>query len=112
MTHDIEVLKAWILVCVVIASIGATSVPVLYSFFPWRLRPIGKLFMLQSISFALALDFTVVFNVWPPKNILVLFWVNAFVFTFIAASTTSMAVWFASRMCLYPKKGTEDVPAE
>lgn len=68
--------------------------------------------MLQSVAFALALDLTVAFNIWPVKNIIVLFWANAFVFTFIAAATTSMAIWFASKMHLYPKKGAEDVPAE
>lgn len=112
MTHDIKVLTAWILVCVIMAAIGTTAVPILYSFFPWRLRPIGKLFMLQSISFALAIDLTVLFFLWPPENILVLFWINAAVFTFISVTSMSMAIWFATKMCIYPKKGAQDASSE
>lgn len=112
MTHDIKVLTAWILVCVIIAAIGTTAVPILYSFFPWRSRPIGKLFMLQSVSFALAIDLTVLFFLWPTSNILVLFWINAAVFTFISTTSISMAVWFVTRMRIYSKKGTEDASSE
>lgn len=104
MTHNVDVLTAWILVCVIVAAIGTTAVPILYSFFPWRSRPIGKLFMLQSISYALAIDLTVLFFLWPTDNILVLFWINAAVFTFISMTSISMAIWFVTRMCLYTSK--------
>lgn len=115
MTDDIKVLTMWIFICVVIASIGTTAVPILYAFFPWRLRPIGKLFMLQSISFALAIDLTALFLVWPLDNVQVLFWINALVFTFIAATTASMATWLLRmlvRMCRPKKEGNENVSAE
>lgn len=108
MTNDVKVLTVWILICAFIAALGTTAVPILYAFYPWRLRPIGRLFMLQSISFALAMDLTVAFAIWTPKNILVLFWINAFVFTFIAGTTTTMAVWLAMMMGLYSKKKGND----
>lgn len=110
MTHDIDVLTAWILVCVIIAAIGTTLVPFIYAFFPWRLRPIGKLFMLQSVSFALAMDITALFMLWPIKNILVLFWIDAFALTFIALTSIAMALWLLSKMFLYTKKDNNDAP--
>jgi hypothetical protein len=104
MTHDIKVLTAWIFACVLVAAVGTTLVPILYAFFPWRMRPIGKLFMLQSIAFALAIDLTALFMLWPTQNILLLFWLNAFIFTFIAGVSISLAVWFLTKMCIYPRK--------
>ena len=89
---DIDVLAVWILICVIVAAIGTTAVPILYSFSPWRSHLLGQLFMLQAISFALAVDFTALFAVWSPKNILVMFWVNTIVFTAIAVSTSSLAL--------------------
>lgn len=102
MTHNLEVLTVWILFCVFIAALGATAVPILYSFSKWRERRLGQLFMLQAVSFALAIDFTFLFNIWTPKSILVLFWLNALVFTMIAISTSALA-WLMWRLN-HPKK--------
>lgn len=107
MPKDIEALRHWIFVCVVVASAATTAVPFIYSFFPWRLRPIGKLFMIQSISFALAMDVTALFMMWPTDNILLLFWIDALVLTFIAASSALMAIWLVGRM-IQAKKGDRD----
>lgn len=91
MTHDVNILRQWILVCLIIAAIGTTTVPILYAFFPWRSRRLGQMFMLQAISFAAAIDLTALFAFWNPKNELVLFWVNAIVLTGIAISTSALA---------------------
>lgn len=104
MTRDIEVLRAWLLVVVVIAAIGATAVPVIYSFLPWRKHRVGFAFMLMAISFAAALDMTVLFAFWRPQEILILFWVQAIVFTGIAISTSTLA-WVTLRL-RYPTKRT------
>lgn len=95
MTRDIEVLRAWLLVVVVIAAVGATSVPIIYSFSAWWVRPIGRVLMLQSVAFAGAMDTTVIFAFWMPADILVLFWVQALIFTGIAVSTIALAkgIW-------------------
>lgn len=94
MTRDVDVLTAWLLIVVVIAAISATAVPVLYSRSNWRSRPLGKRFMAQAISFAAALDTTVLFQFWHP-DILVMFWMETAIFTVIALSTFGMAlkVW-------------------
>ena len=104
MTRDVEVLRAWLLVVVVIAAIGATAVPIIYSFLPWRKHRIGAAFMVQAISFAVALDMSVLFAFWTPEDILILFWVEAMMFTAIAASTTTLA-WITIRL-RYPKRRT------
>jgi hypothetical protein len=95
MTQDIEVLRAWIRVVILIAAIGSTSVPLVYSFSAWRERPIGRVMMLQAITFAAAIDMTALFSFWAPTNILVIFWVNVFVLSAIAISTSMLAymVW-------------------
>lgn len=101
MTHDQEVLSQLILADLIIAAIGTTAVPILYSFSAWRSRRLGQLFMLQAISFAAAIDFTALFAFWHPNNIYILFWINAVVFTGIAISTSLLA-WF---MWQIKKKG-------
>lgn len=102
MTQDIKVLTTWILICVFVAAVGSTAVPILYAFSNWRARRLGQLFMLQAVAFAIAIDFTFLFNIWTPKSILVLFWLNALVFTFIAASTTALT-WYMWKLN-HPKK--------
>lgn len=107
MTHDINVLRAWIRIVLLVAAICTTAVPILYSFSPWRSRRVGQLFMLQALSFAAAIDMSLLFAYWRPRNILMLFWVDAFVLTAIAVSTAALA-WLMVRLNYLKKKGTKD----
>jgi hypothetical protein len=91
MTHNIHALREWIRVVVIVTAICTTAVPVLYSFFPWRSRPIGILLMVESISFALAMDLSALFTIWKPSDILIVFWIDAVMLTAIAVSTAAMA---------------------
>lgn len=94
MTHDIHALLLWIRICVCIAAVGTTAVPVIYAFSPWWTRRLGQIFMMKALSFALAMDMTVLFIFWQP-NILVQFWVEALAFTAISISTSAQAfmIW-------------------
>lgn len=92
MTEDYDVLVFWFRVVCVICSISTTSVPILYSFTPWRTRLFGKLFMVQAIAFALAMDLSTLFAFWQPKNIYIVFWVNIAFLTGIAIATSTLAV--------------------
>lgn len=92
MTHDVEVLQRWLQIAVVIAAIGATSVPFTYSFFPWRTRPTGRVLMFKAIAFAAAMDVTVLFSFWTPNDILVVFWINIIILAGIATSTMSFSI--------------------
>lgn len=97
-----HVFTVWIRVCVIVAAISTTAVPIIYSFSRWRSRRLGQLFMLQALAFAAALDLRAVYMFYSPVNILLEFWVKAFVFTLIAISTTALSclMWRLS----HPKK--------
>jgi hypothetical protein len=58
--------------------------------------------MLKSITMAAALDMTVLFAFWTPRDILVMFWIEAIVFTAIAISTSTL-VWVTYRL-RYPRR--------
>lgn len=90
MTRDVNVLRLWLLVVVVIAAIMATVVPILYSRFLWRTYKIGRVFMYEAISLAAALDMTVLFQFWRP-DILVIFWFDTIIFTALAVSISMAA---------------------
>jgi hypothetical protein len=100
--NDFHTLILWIRIFTIWAALCATCVPVLYAFYPWYSRPIGRGFMFQAVSFALALDVTVVFSLWPPANIYVIFYIDLFVLTLIGLSTSLLAfyMWRMNR----PKK--------
>lgn len=103
MTQDkIDVLAVWILGCVIVAAIGTTAVPIIYSFSPWWKRRLGQLFMLQALAFAAAIDLTALFSFWVPSSLLMLFWIQTLVFTAIACSTSALAwlIWNLN----HPKK--------
>lgn len=105
MTHNIEVLRMWIRVVVLITAVCTTSLPILYAFFPWRSRPIGKVFMMMAISFALAMDLSAVFSYWKPTNanVLWIFWADVVVLTGIAMSSVFMMI-IMIRIALITKK--------
>ena len=90
---DLEALRLWVRVCLVVAAIWTTAFPILYLFSPWRLTGLGKVLMLQGIAFALAMDLTAAFNFWMPIHRMKLAYIiDALVLTFIAASTGALTV--------------------
>jgi hypothetical protein len=92
MTGDLNSLLLWYRVVCVVCSIATTAVPILYSLTPWRTRLFGKLFMVQAISFAIAMDLTTLFAFWRPTNILFRFWVGIGVLSLIGMSTSAIAI--------------------
>lgn len=87
MTRDVETLTNWIHACLIVAAFFTTLFPVIYLMFPWYTTRLGRLLMLQAVSFAIALDLTLLFAFWEPGDFLIIFWTNALVFTLIAIST-------------------------
>jgi hypothetical protein len=108
---SVEELRLWIRIVVVIATVATTSVPIVYAFTPWYTRPIGRLFMLQAVSFTIAMSLRLLTLFWIPKNPLVIFWIAAVTLTLIAGSTTALAIliW---RMNHPKKKGGRNAQAE
>jgi uncharacterized membrane protein YfcA len=92
MTHDLEVLRQWIRIVQLITCVAVTSFPILYSFTPWRTRPVGKILMLQGIAFATAMDVSSIISYWRPTNIILVFWIYAFILTFVAVATSLLSV--------------------
>jgi len=48
--------------------------------------------MLQGIAFAFVVDMTLIFSIWEPPNLMVVFYVNLFGFAAIAL-TTGYLTW-------------------
>lgn len=92
MAENLDLLMFWYRVVCVVCSITTTAVPVLYAFTPWRTRLFGKLFMVQAISFAVAMDMSTLFAFWQPSNILIVFWVSIAMLSAIGFSTAGLAV--------------------
>jgi len=66
--------------------------------------------MMQSIAFAVILDTTLLFQYWVPKHILVIFWINVFVFGFVAVTTAGLTgmLWHINHYTKYER--THDDP--
>lgn len=91
MPEDIETLKRWIEVCLVIAGLCASLIPTLYVFSTWNQSWLGRAFMSYTVTIALVLDITAIFQFWHPNDVPTLFWVNAVVFSLIAVSSIFLA---------------------
>lgn len=90
MTHDIETLRTWLQWVLGVAAFFTTAFPLLWFFSIWTSTVTGKLLMFWTLSFALVLDVTVLFQFWKPTDILVLFWTEAIMFSLIAVSSAAM----------------------
>lgn len=93
MPRDVDTLKRWLLVVVIIAGVGINAIPISYSIAPWWKHSLGRLFMWMSLSFALLVDMAVLLQFWRPKDILTIFWMEALVWTTIGASNIGMAIF-------------------
>jgi hypothetical protein len=114
---NVDTLMVLIFVFALIAATCTTAFPILYAFFPWRSSLLGKMLMLQAVAFALAMDGTVIFQIWEPSNIVIGFLIEVVVFGMIAFSTASLTVlmWKANHTNRKVKKendGRNDRSAE
>lgn len=92
--NSTQALILWIRIALIVASIFTTAVPVIYSFAPWRTLLLGRLFMYQAISFAVAMDIRVVLLFWkPPSMMWAVYWVNGITISLIAIATASLAIY-------------------
>lgn len=107
MIHNVDVFRTWIRVALLVAAICTTAVPILYSFSNWRSRPIGRLFMLQAIAFAVAMDLTSFLTFFRNLSVGIRFLVDVFFLTMIAISTAMLA-WKMWEMNHPKKKGDGD----
>jgi len=81
----------WIALSIFVAVIATSSFPILYSLSPWYKTVLGRAMMAQSIVFAVAVDFTLLFMFYRPPYP----WgriITAIVFTHIAVTSTSLTL--------------------
>lgn len=48
--------------------------------------------MFKALSFAVAVDMTLVFRLWDSEPVLLAYWITAFAYTFIAVTTGGLVV--------------------
>lgn len=106
MTHDPESLEILIKVFAVIAAIFTTSCPLIYMFSPWYSTPLGRVVMLQAVTFASILDMNAVFKFWRPENRIVVIWLSMIEYGLVALATGSLTymIWQLN----HKKKGVID----
>lgn len=97
MINDPATWILWIRGCLWIAAVCTTAFPLLYLFSPWYGSYVGRGVMVQSVSFALAMDITLLFQYWLPE-LYIRFWINALVLSFIAGATAYLTavLWRAN----------------
>lgn len=79
--------------CVIMAALGTTAIPTVYAFTPWRTRVLGKMFMLNSVLFAMTIDLTAILYIWKLEDTTMALWLRALRFGFIACATAVVAWW-------------------
>lgn len=93
MNTDVETLIAWIRGFLWVAAVSATAFPLLYAFSPWFKSTLGRCIMGQSLSLALAIDVTLLFQYWDSAEQTTIFWINLFVFGSVAAATSALTCY-------------------
>lgn len=81
-------------VFLVVAAVCCTAFPGLWAFSRWWSTTLGRLLMLQSVAFALAIDFTALFVFWEPglEHIMFIFYAQAVIFGLIAVSSVLLTM--------------------
>jgi hypothetical protein len=94
MSVDIDTIRTYLRVCMIIAAVCTTAFPLLYAFSPWYRSVLGRALMIQAIGFALILDITAFYTLVDGENVKVKLWVYTFGFTYIALA----AAFLTSRL--------------
>jgi hypothetical protein len=92
MTRDPATLREIVRIFIILGAIATTSFPILYSFAPWYASQVGRVLMLKALTFALLMDIILLFQYWRPKDILVLFWIQIFMYLLIALQASAMSI--------------------
>lgn len=94
MNQDVETIRQWTLVALTIAAFPVSAFPLLYLVLsPWYKSQLGRAVMLQSLSIACAIDFSVVYRHWAfTSNIQLLLTIWLFMIIFIGAAATYLTV--------------------
>lgn len=113
---DIDTVVQWSRAFSAIAAICTTSFPVLYLISPWYRSPLGRALMLQSVSIALALDISAVYQFWAfTTNMHTLLLINIGILAFISVGSlllTTMLVQYNFNPQKVSTKNVEQPPGD
>lgn len=111
MNQDVETMRQWSLVALTIAAFPVTAFPLLYLVLsPWYRSQLGRAVMLQSLSIACAIDFSVVYQHWAfTSNIRLLLTIWLFMIIFIGAAALYLTVVLIVINIVRPQKETQNV---
>lgn len=88
MPQDLETVMAITRTMGVIAAVCVSTFPALYMFSPWYSSPVGRAVMIQSLSVALAIDISIVFQfIDAPDDLLTILIINVVVLGFICLAS-------------------------
>jgi hypothetical protein len=95
MAQDPGDLLHWLHAILIITAILATCFPLIYGTTAWYETMLGRILMLQGVSFALLFDTIMVFTYWQPLNITIQMWIYIGLFIFLALAKSLMIymVW-------------------
>jgi len=91
MTGEYEFLVNLFRTFLFIAAVCTTLVPVVFAFSEWNQSPLGRVFMLQAVAFAAAVDTVALFRFWRPDGTNTVITVYAIMFGLISVGTASVA---------------------
>lgn len=106
MFHDVETIRQWTLIALTIAAFPVTAFPLLYLIFsPWYKSQLGRAVLLQSLSIACAIDYSVVYRYWAfTSNRLTLLTIWFFMVCFIGLSTLYLTAVLVVLNFIRPQK--------
>lgn len=111
--RDVETLRVWVRVLLIVTAICVTSFPTLYAIFsPWYRSRLGWAVMLQSLAVAVVIDYAAgVRYIFPDAPLWIL--LNVY---FVLLSLVCLTSLFLTAMMLHlnfhPKKEQENGPGE
>lgn len=95
---NIDTVLQWTQTFLAIAAICTTAFPLLYLFSPWYRSQLGRAVMIQSVSVALALDVSAVYQFWTfTTNLRTIMIINVGVLALISVASlyqTTMLVYY------------------
>lgn len=94
MFKDVETIRQWTLVAMTIAAFPVSAFPLLYLVLsPWYKSQLGRAVLLQSLSIAFVIDFSVVYRYWAfTSNRVILLSVYFFMIVFIGLAASYLTV--------------------
>ena len=106
MNEQIAMFEQWFRVCLFITAVCTTIFPTLWAFSPWHETVVGRLIMIRSIAFALAMDLMLYHLLWGqnPRFKMMHYLLEAIVFGVISIVSVLLTHTMLNRNYFYNRK--------